>query len=309
MKYVQKLGKSFSKLCFGGAGISGEGRGYGFGEIGQDQAVELLQRAYEHGVNIFDFAPIYGFNLAEKRAGAAFREVREKVSLVSKCGVNWSDSGRVDMSNDPNVALKMLDNTLRNFQSDYVDIYMVHWPDPRVDIRSTMEVLYNAKEKGKILHLGLCNTSADELRLAKEVSPVEVVQGELNLFQRDAFRALGDELDDSILTMGWGTFDKGILAGSVKEDSRFTSDDCRSWAPWWKKSNWKERAAFTDKAMKNFKLSSRDLARLSLQFSQSEADTSLCGMRGLEHLERNLEYLVAPELKNMEEIVDEFSRF
>ncbi|MEX0799153.1 MAG: aldo/keto reductase, partial [Bacteriovoracaceae bacterium] len=91
MEYAQKLGKSISRLGFGGAAVSGEGMGYGFGDISEAEAGKLLLSSWEAGINLYDFAPVYGFNLAEKRAGEAFKRMREKVFFISKSGVDWHD--------------------------------------------------------------------------------------------------------------------------------------------------------------------------------------------------------------------------
>lgn len=309
MKHVQKLGKNLSRLSFGGAAISGEGKGYGFGDIKENQAIDLLLAALDSGINVFDFAPIYGFNLAEQRAGLAFKSCREKAHLVSKCGVTWHENGRVNMTNEPDVALKMLDQSLKNFQSDYVDIYLVHWPDPKVDIRRVMDSLYGAKEKGKIHHLGLCNTTKEDLILAREVAPIEVIQCEHNLFQSKNFEQLKEQTTPEMFTMGWGSYDKGILAGTVHEDRSFDSEDCRSWAPWWKKSDWKKRSAFVGKSMERFSIDADQMAQSALNFSLGGVDSAICGMRSERHLLENLARMRNGRGPKYFEIIDEFSLF
>lgn len=224
-------------IAFGGAAISGEGGGYGFGDINENAAIDLLLEAYEGGMKIFDTAPIYGFGLSEIRMGKAFKNIRDKIFLVSKCGVTWHENKRVDMNNDPVVATKMLEQSLRDLNTDFIDLYMVHWPDSRVDIRKTMEVLAKAKHQGKIKHIGLCNTNLDELNLAFEIDRVEVVQSEFNLFTN---KFVSEELfpflkEKQISFMSWGTLDKGIITGRVDAQRKvYDKSDCRSWAPWWK---------------------------------------------------------------------------
>ncbi len=73
-------------LSFGGAAISGEGGGYGFGHISEEESLRLLRCAFDEGVRLFDTAPIYGFGLSEKRIGRAFAKRREDVIIVSKSG-------------------------------------------------------------------------------------------------------------------------------------------------------------------------------------------------------------------------------
>ncbi len=238
--------KNISKcpLCFGGAAISGEGGGYGFGNIDENSAISLLLEARDLGIVIFDTAPIYGFGLSEKRMGIAFNKIRESVFIISKCGVSWHPNKRVNMTNDPATSIKMLEQSLRDLKSDYIDLYMVHWPDKNIDIRKTFEILSRPKESGKINHLGLCNTTLQDLHLAQQIDKVEVVQSEFNIFNRKASELFNYLLKEGISFMSWGTFDKGIITETVFEDKIYDKSDARSWAPWWdKKANRKKKAS------------------------------------------------------------------
>lgn len=226
-----------SVIGFGAASISGEGGGYGFGEISLADAVSLVQEAYELGINLFDTAPIYGFGESERRLGLALKQVREKVVLVSKSGVSWHDNQRVNLTNDPKITQKMLEDSLRNLQTEYIDVYMIHWPDPLVDIRRPMEVLAKAKREGKIKHIGLCNTTVSDYQLACEVDHVEVLQSELNVLKRQWEEEILPLVQKNNLGfMSWGTLEKGILTGKVTKERTFSDLDCRKKAPWFKKS-------------------------------------------------------------------------
>ena len=222
-----------SKVGMGTAGISGEGRGYGFGKISEGESISLVRSAFDCGVRVFDTAPIYGFGTSEKKTWAGtLRGFREKVFVVGKTGVDWHDNGRVNMTNDPAATKKMVENTFKRVGSDYVDAILIHWLDPRVDIRRPYEVLAKYKSKGRIKYIGLSNTNTTDLTLAAEIDKVDILQGECNIF-KNSFDDL--QLDNhEILKMGWGTFDKGISTGRVFKGRKFDSDDCRSWAPWWK---------------------------------------------------------------------------
>ncbi len=281
-------------LAFGGAAISGEGGGYGFGDVSENESIDLLKLAFERGLRIFDTAPIYGFGLSEIRMGKAFKNMREKVFIVSKSGVTWHENKRVDMNNDPAIAQKMLEQTLRDLQSDYVDLYMVHWPDKRVDIRKTLEVYAKAKAQGKIKHIGLCNTHVEDLEKAREIEKIEVVQSEFNFFQTRARDEILPYLaKNNISFMSWGTLDKGILTGRVDENRKYDKSDCRSWAPWWKNSEnapklkvMKELWPRLDKAGH----SGLELA-LGYNLQQPELDVAICGARNIGQLESLLQAL------------------
>ena len=275
-------------LSFGGAAISGEGKGYGFGDISENESIDLLLQAKDLGIKIFDTAPIYGFGLSEKRMGLAFEKCREDVFLVSKCGVSWHDNGRVNMSNDPTTTKKMLEQSLRDLRSEYIDLYMVHWPDNRVDIRKTLEVLEKAKNQGKIKHIGLCNTNLDEISKASEISKIEVLQSEMNFFNTTIRDELLVKPECSEMSfMSWGTLAKGILTGRVNSDRKYNKSDCRSWAPWWKKSDKDINIEKMNKLLPFLQENGHSGLELALanNLQFSEVDTLLCGARSASQLE------------------------
>ncbi len=274
-------------VAFGGASISGEGAGYGFGNISETNAIDLLLEAFDLGIKVYDTAPIYGFGLSEKRIGKAFKMNREKVFIISKSGVTWGTNKRVDMSNDPKVAEKMLHQSLIDLDSEYIDLYMVHWPDSKFDIRETLEVYHKAKNQGKIKHIGLCNTNLDDLKKASEIDHIEVVQSEFNIFSRGIQKELFPEFKkQNIDFMSWGTLEKGIISGTVTKDRKFEDVDCRKSAPWWKQMDFETRYKVMD-ALKPFLakhgLSGVDLA-LKYNFSFEEVSMVLCGMRNSKQL-------------------------
>lgn len=289
----QQLGSTTLKvhpITFGGASLSGSGGGYGFGEISNDQAKSLLDFAFEMGLNLFDSAPIYGFEQSEKTLGEVFKSRRDKVHFISKSGVSWHHTKRVNMTNDPKTTQKMLEQSLRNFQSDYIDLYMIHWPDKNIDIRKPMEVLAKAKLDGKILHIGLCNSNSEDLAKALEIEKIEVLQSESNLFNIAAFDSMSELIEqDNIATMGWGTFDKGILAGSVKVGRQYDKVDARSWAPWWKKGPLKEKLQLAQKVSEYLKPYDLNLIDISINLHKhTQVNTPIIGAKSIAQLESAL---------------------
>lgn len=284
---LKNIKNSSLPLTFGGASISGEGGGYGFGSISEGEAIDLLKEAFDLGLRVFDTAPIYGFGLSEQRIGKAFKQNRDKVFLVSKCGVTWHENKRVDMTNKPEVAQKMLEQSLRDLDTDYIDLYMIHWPDAQVDIRRPLEVLAKAKDQGKIGHIGLCNTTIEDLEKSRDVERVEVVQSEFNFFQNSAAQQLFPYLKEhGISFMSWGTLDKGILTGRVDEKRKFEETDCRSWAPWWKNADNKSKFTAMKKIwplLDQHGFSGLELA-LAHNLSFEELTTAICGARNSQQL-------------------------
>jgi aryl-alcohol dehydrogenase-like predicted oxidoreductase len=274
------------EISFGAASLSGEGGGYGFGEISEENAIKLVLKAYEKGYRLFDTAPIYGFGLSEKRLGKALKNLRDQVLLVSKGGITWHENKRVNLTNEPKIIESMLHQSLKDLKTDYIDLYMIHWPDPRVDIRRPLDVLKEAQDKGKIRFIGLCNTSIEELNKAQEICEISMVQNEFNLFaneiKNDLFPYL---LKHEIGFMSWGTLDKGILSGTVSMDRKYDASDARSWAPWWKNQNLKEKLEQVKKWQENLP-QGKTIMDFALEFNLSfkEITTVLIGVKTLDQL-------------------------
>jgi myo-inositol catabolism protein IolS len=298
-------------LAFGGASLSGEGGGYGFGAIVQKSIQGMLEYCLEKGMTIFDTAPIYGFGESELRLGRALKSRREKVRLISKSGVHWHDNKRVDMSNDPKIAEKMLHESLKRLDTDYIDLYMIHWPDERVDIRKTLEVLVRAQEQKKILHLGLCNTTLDDLTCAREVATIEVVQSQCNLFEGQSAPLMQKLRDEKISFMGWGTLDKGIIPMTVTKERKFDETDARSWAPWWKKSNKDQKMQFMQMLAPYLKEQGVSGLELALGASlRRGCDVALVGGKSIQQWEDTFAALERlPELSLVEEVVNRWQDF
>ena len=284
-----KIPTDVSVVGFGGGSISGEGGGYGFGAISEQQSIDLVRQSLEAGINLFDTAPIYGFGESERRLGKALRDKRDQVFVISKSGVTWDDNKRVFKSNDVKVTTAMLEQSLRDLAMDVIDLYMIHWPDEMVDIRKPMEVLVRAKEEGKIKHIGLCNSYPDDIAKAQEIAPVEVLQNEYNLFSRSYVE---NELLPLVRAyamgfMSYGTLDKGLLTGRVTKERKFDEHDARSKAPWWKKADREPKYRAMEQIMPLLTENHHTGLQLALSFvlRREELSTALCGVKSLEQLE------------------------
>lgn len=284
-----------SKIVFGGASLSGSGGGYGTGDISSNEAFELLDSCLESGIRMFDTAPIYGYGRSEEILGEFSKNQRSSIKIITKGGIGWHDNKRVDLSNSPENIEKMLHESILRLGDTYIDYYLIHYPDPNVDIRYSLEILLNAKEHGKILNIGLSNTNQSEIDLASSICDIALVQNECNLFKND-FKNLAPA---QFVSVGWGTFDKGILTGRTKPGRQFDKSDFRAWAPWWKKSDWKDRA----KAVAEFTQGHEnvDIKKLALNYSLGSIDFSICGFKNKRDLEdiSHIELMASAEINTL----------
>lgn len=295
-------------IIFGGGAISGEGKGYSLGAIEEREAVRLVRKAWERGIKVFDTAPIYGFGFSEKRLGIALKKVRLEAFIISKSGVGWHENKRVNVSNAPELVEKMLEQTLKNLQTDYLDLYMIHWPDQRVDIRRPLEIYRRYQEKGVIKHIGLCNTDYEDLKKAREIVDVAAIQSEFHLFTEEKasqFATMCKEGQCSF--MSWGTLDKGTLVGRVHEKKAFDPYDMRSYAYWRKKNDFTKKYPVVEELKKLAAQHGHSLLELALghNLRHSFVNFCICSLRTPLQLD---EVLKALENLPREEVVTQMKR-
>jgi aryl-alcohol dehydrogenase-like predicted oxidoreductase len=160
--------------------------GWMWGGTDEAESIATIQAAFEHGINIVDTAPVYGFGRSEEIVGKAIAEGwrRSDVLIATKAGLQW-DGGRVSRNASRARILREVEDSLRRLRTDYIDIYQVHWPDPLVTIEETAEAMLTLLEQGKIRAIGVSNFSVLEMERFRRVAPLHVLQPPYNLFERE----------------------------------------------------------------------------------------------------------------------------
>lgn len=306
--FCKIINKNISPIGFGTAGLSGSNGGYGFGSISKKESINILNEAFHLGINIFDTAPVYGLNNAEKVLSEFIKTEREKKIVISKGGIDWHENKRINLCNSPRTIKKMIENSLKNLDS-YIDIYMIHYPDDRNDIRFALEVLVDYKNKGLINNIGVSNPSSDDLKKAQKQFNLNIFQFERNIFKPKFIDEISDhiEVENNFFTT-WGTFDKGILTGSVYKDRKYEKCDARSFAPWWKKYPLNKKLHLQKILTTELYKINLSLREFALHFALSNIQNNslnipLIGFRKLEHIEFIKNFF---KLKIPKDLIDNF---
>ena len=117
---------------------------------------------------------------------------------------------------------------LDRLQTDYLDIYQVHWPDPLVPIEETAATLRELYEQGKIRAMGVSNHSPEQMARFETVAPLHTIQPPYNLFEREIERdVLPYAREYSKTTLAYGALCRGLLSGAVRAGRQFSNDDMR----------------------------------------------------------------------------------
>jgi aryl-alcohol dehydrogenase-like predicted oxidoreductase len=207
--------------------------GWMWGGTNEAEAVSTIREAFEHGINIIDTAPVYGFGRSEEIVGKAIAEggLRSRVLIATKTGLEW-EGGRVFRNSSPARIVREFEDSLRRLRTDYIDIYQVHWPDPLVTVEDTAEAMHTLYRQGKVRAIGVSNFSVDQMERFRRVAPLHVLQPPYNLFER------GIEADllpycrkNKIATLGYGALCRGLLSGRMRQNTAFDGDDLRRTDP------------------------------------------------------------------------------
>ena len=198
---------------------------------GSDDALSIrtIQSAVDRGITLIDTAPVYGFGHSEEIVGRALKEGgrRAKVAIATKVGLDWQD-GKVFRNASRGRIMKEIDNSLRRLQTDVIDLYQVHWPDPNAPIEETAGALKDLLKAGKIRAIGVSNFSPEQMDRFRAVAPLAADQPPYNLFEREIEAdVLPYSRRNHIVTLAYGALCRGLLAGTMTATTKFSGDDLR----------------------------------------------------------------------------------
>ncbi len=209
------------------------------------KSVEIVHAALDGGVNFFDVAPVYGWYHAERVLGKALVGGRRgKAIIASKCGLLWDEKRqtRNDLSRDS--ILREIDASLARLQTDYIDIYQLHWPDHDTPIEETAQALRELQQAGKIRYIGLSNFSQADVEAFMRIVPVACQQGLYNMLERntDSYHGIPleykteDEMLATVRKYGqaflpYSPYMQGLLTGRFTRDKKFSAADIRNANP------------------------------------------------------------------------------
>jgi aryl-alcohol dehydrogenase-like predicted oxidoreductase len=207
--------------------------GWMWGGTDESLAIETIKRALELGINFIDTAPVYGFGHAETVVGKALRQAdRAKVFLATKAGIEWLPEGKIFRNSTRARLLKEIDDSLTRLQTDYVDLYQIHWPDLQTPFDETAETLEQIRKSGKIKAIAVSNYSPGEMERFRIKSPIASNQVPYNLFEREIEKdTLPYCQKNKIDVVAYGALCRGLLSGRMSDTTKFEGDDIRKIDP------------------------------------------------------------------------------
>lgn len=202
--------------------------GGGYGSIEETEFIKAVNRALDLGINCFDTAQAYGFGASEKSLAKALGSRRKEAVITTKFGVGYKEAPNFRDSSRKRI-MESIESSLAALNTDYVDVYMVHWPDVNTPFEETMRALDDLVQQGKVRAVGISNFRLSQIETSMKTRRVDVAQYCWNMFDRRMQKDIYPYCQQhGIGVMAYGSLAYGLLTGAFTEDTNFESDDWRA---------------------------------------------------------------------------------
>ena len=273
-----------------GLGCMNLSHAYGPAQSKED-AITFLRRAIDIGYDFLDTATIYGMGKNEELIGEALKDRRQEFVLASKCVMGFKEGKRL-LDGSPEAIKRACEASLKRLQTDVIDLYYMHRPDPNVAIEDSVGALADLVKQGKIRMIGLSEMSAETLRRAHAVHPIAAMQSEYSLMTRNpeiavlqACRELG------VTFVPFSPVGRGYLADEPLDPNGYHESDLRRTFPRFTDPHYSANLPLLAKAGQHAKALGCTIAQLALAWTlaQDEKAVPIPGTTNLQHLQDNFD--------------------
>ena len=278
---------------------------YGPG-LKRNDALNFLGKAIDLGYDFFDTATIYGLGENEKLVGEALKANRNSFLIASKCVLGFADGKRF-LDGRPSTIKAACEASLERLQTEVIDLYYMHRPDPKVPIEESVGALANLKKEGKIRMLGLSEMSAETLRKAHSEHPISAMQSEYSLMTRNPELAVLETCKElGVVFVPFSPVGRGYLCDENIAWNELDENDLRKTFPRFSEPHTSKNSELLEKTRAiaaNHKCSTAQLA-IAWTLSQDSTSVPIPGTINETHLRDNFH---AASIELSEETIEQLS--
>ena len=278
-KHVGNAGIDISALAVGTWAIGGQQ----WGDVNEKDSIDAIRAMIDGGVNLVDTAPIYGNGHSEEVVGNALENgYREKVFLATKFSISNDENGSVINNGSYENAIWECEQSLKRLNTDHIDIYIMHWPDPATPVEVTMRALADLKKSGKIRFIGVSNFDRNLIEEAQKVVRIDFLQPPYSMVEESQKELLAWCETQGIGTMTYGSLGAGILTGAIRELPDWEENDFRyTFYDYFKNPKFSKIMELLKVMDKIAQVRNKPLAQIAINWStqKSYVSTAICGVR------------------------------
>ena len=279
----RNLGESDLKVSVVTFGAWAAG-GWMWGGTERKDAVEAIRAAYDLGVTSIDTEPVYGQGKSEEIVGEAIKNIpRDKIQILTKYGMRWdltkgslAFKSKDNYGNDIDIykysgkesIIKECENSLRRLNTDYIDLYQIHWPDVTTPIAETMEAVGQLIRDGKVRYAGVCNYNAAQVKEAMQHINLVSNQVPYSMVLRNIEEDVVPFcIENNISILAYSPLERGLLTGKMKPGHQFAKGDHRAGLYFFKDENIERTNNFLEKLTPLAKKKNASLSQLVIRWT------------------------------------------
>lgn len=286
-------GLEIPKIGLGCMGMTGFEDADMYGKVDLNEAIATIHRSFELGGNFLDTADLYGPFENEKLIAKAVENNRAHYILATKFGWEINDSNRVTwaINGKKEYVKKAVERSLKNLNTDYIDLYYMHRLDKNTPIEETVQAMADLVQEGKVKYIGLSEVSSETIHRAHAVHPITAVQSEYSLFERTVEeKGVLQTLDNlGIGFVAYSPLGRGFLSGQIRSIDDLPENDFRRAIPRFQQQYFHKNIELVEAIESMAAIKNVSSAQLALAWIIQKGIVPIPGTKRRKYVEQNIE--------------------
>jgi aryl-alcohol dehydrogenase-like predicted oxidoreductase len=230
---IRSLGTSDFQITAIGIGawaIGGGGWNGSMGPQDESDSIPAIHAALDHGLNWIDTAALYGLGHSELVIARALKGRTPRPYVFTKCERVWDADGAIGACLKAQSIRRECEDSLRRLQTDVIDLYQIHWPEPDEDIEEGWGTLARLQEEGKVRYIGVSNFNVSQMKRAQAIAPITSLQPPYSIVTRQIEKEILPFVNDNrIGVIVYSPMSAGLLTGAMTRErvANFAAEDWR----------------------------------------------------------------------------------
>jgi aryl-alcohol dehydrogenase-like predicted oxidoreductase len=221
-------------LGLGTWAIGGGNWQFGWGPQDDEASIATIHRALDLGINWIDTAAVYGLGHSEEIVAKALQGRSTRPYVFTKGSRVWNDKGEITGNLKAQSLRREVENSLRRLQTDVIDLYQLHWPNPDEDIEEAWRTLAKLQKEGKLRYIGVSNFNVQQMRRAQKIAPIASLQPPYSLVHPEVEKDIMPYCQEqNIGVIVYSPMTSGLLTGAMSAErvANMPEDDWRKRDP------------------------------------------------------------------------------
>jgi aryl-alcohol dehydrogenase-like predicted oxidoreductase len=282
-----------------------------YGRANESEAIATIHKSLELGGNFLDTADLYGPLLNERLVAKAIANNRDNYVVATKFGYEVDDNEQLTwrINGKKDYVKKAVERSLKNLNTDYIDLYYLHRLDPETPIEETVQAMADMVKEGKVKYIGLSEVSSETIRKAHAIHPLSALQSEYSLFERSVEE---EGILDTLKELGIGfvpysPLGRGFISGDIKTPNDFAEDDFRRSIPKFQGEQFYKNIELLEAIQRLANNKGVTPSQLAIAWSINKGFVPIPGTKRVKYVEQNIAaagiILSADEMIKLEKII------